>query len=84
MEIDEHVDKPKFMRHDAVSYCANLTAEGYSDWRLPKRYELMMIWLLGGTIMSRMVIRTTPASAAVLFLNNFVSVSAVRFDGFLC
>ena len=48
MEIDEHVDKPKFMRHDAVSYCANLTAEGYSDWRLPKQYELMMIWFLGG------------------------------------
>ena len=33
---------------DAVSYCDNLTEEGYSDWRLPSQRELMMIWLLGG------------------------------------
>ena len=33
---------------DAVSYCDNLTEEGYSDWRLPSHRELMMIWLLGG------------------------------------
>ena len=34
---------------DAVSYCDNLTEEGYSDWRLPSQRELMMIWLLGGS-----------------------------------
>ena len=33
---------------DAVSYCDNLTEEGYSDWRLPSQRELMMIWFLGG------------------------------------
>ena len=33
---------------DAVSYCDNLTEEGYSDWRLPSQRELMMIWILGG------------------------------------
>ena len=32
----------------AVSYCDNLTEEGYSDWRLPSQRELMMIWILGG------------------------------------
>lgn len=34
---------------DAMSYCDNLTEEGYSDWRLPSQRELMMIWLLGGS-----------------------------------
>lgn len=34
---------------DAVSYCDNLTEEGYSDWRLPSQRELMLIWLLGGS-----------------------------------
>lgn len=34
---------------DAVSYCDNLTEEGYSDWRLPSQRELMMIWILGGS-----------------------------------
>lgn len=34
---------------DAVSYCDNLTEEGYSDWRVPSERELMMIWLLGGS-----------------------------------
>lgn len=34
---------------NAVSYCDNLTEEGYSDWRLPSQRELMMIWLLGGS-----------------------------------
>lgn len=34
---------------DAVSYCDNLTEEGYSDWRLPSQRELMLIWVLGGS-----------------------------------
>lgn len=33
---------------DAVSYCDNLTEEGYSNWRLPTQRELQLIWLLGG------------------------------------
>lgn len=33
---------------NAVSYCDNLTDEGYSDWRLPTQRELMLIWNLGG------------------------------------
>ena len=33
---------------DAVSYCDNLTEEGYSDWRLPTQRELILIWALGG------------------------------------
>ena len=28
---------------EAVSYCANLTLEGYHDWRLPSRQELLSI-----------------------------------------
>lgn len=33
---------------EAVSYCDNLSEEGYSDWRLPSQRELMLIWWLGG------------------------------------
>lgn len=33
---------------DAISYCDNLTEEGYSDWRLPSQRELGLIWLMGG------------------------------------
>ena len=33
---------------NAVSYCDNLTDEGFSDWRLPTQRELMLIWNLGG------------------------------------
>ena len=30
---------------EAASYCDNLTAEGYSDWRLPSLKELVLLWL---------------------------------------
>ena len=47
---------------DAMSYCDNLTEEGYSDWRLPSQRELMMIWLLGGMGM--------PSKIRFCWLNN--------------
>jgi len=39
----EDVDNPKLNWQDALNHCNTLILEGYDDWRLPNRNELLSI-----------------------------------------
>ena len=43
----EAITASEIIQGNAVTYCNDLVAEGYSDWRLPSQREMTMLYVLG-------------------------------------
>lgn len=68
-----HTAKGDFDNHAAL-VCANYTGEGYSDWYLPSRYELFLIYL------NRFAINTTLTAHGGITLSSAYYWSSTEDD----